>query len=82
MYCNDLQKKLKAYAKTLVDVTFMQTSVSFSIEQSLTLLLNNYGLWELVENGGEDITVAVTMDGAELSWKVGQVTAGVKITDA
>ena len=82
MYCNVLQKKLKAYAKTLVDVTFMQTSVSFSIEQSLTLLLNNYGLWELVENGVEDITVAVTMDGAELSWKVGQVTAGVKITDA
>jgi len=66
---------------TLVDVTFTQTSVSFNIEKSLTLLLENYGLWELVEHGSEDVTIAVTMDGAELSWKVGQVMAGVKITD-
>jgi hypothetical protein len=76
-----LARKLEAYAMTLFDVTFTQTSVSFNVEKSLTLLLENYGLWELVEHGSKDVTVAVTMDRAEPSWKVGQVTAGVKITD-
>jgi len=36
---------------------------------------------ELVECGSKDVTIAVMMDGAELSWKVGQVMTGVKITD-
>ena len=76
-----LARKLEAYAMTLVDVTFTQTSVSFNIEKSLPLLLENYGLWELVEHGSEDVTIAVMMDGAELSWKVGQVLVGMKITD-
>ena len=45
------------------------------------MLLENYRLWELVECGGKDAISSVMMDGAELSWKVGQVLVGMKITD-
>ena len=47
----------------------------------MTLLLQSYGLMEIIECGGKDVTVTCTIDGAELSWKIGKVTAGVKITD-
>ena len=47
----------------------------------MTLLLQSYGLMEIIEHGGKDVTVACTIDGTELSWKIGHVTAGVKITD-
>ena len=47
----------------------------------MTLLLQSYGLMEIIERGCEDVTVACTIDGTELSWKIGHVTAGVKITD-
>jgi len=28
---------------------------------------------EIIERGGEDVTVACTIDGAKLSWKIGHV---------
>ena len=39
----------------------------------MTLLLQSYGF--------EDVTVACTIDGAKLSWKIGHITTGVIITD-
>lgn len=65
----------------LVNLTLTETSVMFDVKKTLMLLLKSYGLWDVVEHGGKDVTIAVTVDGAELSWKVGQVTTGIKIMD-
>jgi len=52
------------------------------MEETVQFILQRYGLWELVESGGQEVNFAASMDGAELSWKVSQVMAGIKLTNA
>ena len=81
MLIRDAQK-LEAHAMQIIPVTITCTSVSYGIEPTVWFILERCGLWEVVEHGGEEAIFAATIDGAELSRKVSQVMAGIKLTDA
>ena len=74
-------QKLEAHTMQTIPVTFTHTSVSYGIKPTVQFILERYGLWKIVEHGGEEVIFAATIGGAELSWKVSQVTAGIKLTD-
>ena len=80
LICN--ARKLEAHVMAILPITFTHgTSGSFSMEATVLFILKRYRLWELVESGRQEVVFAATMDGAELSWKVSQVVAGIKLTN-
>jgi hypothetical protein len=74
-------RKLEAYASTVLPHTIAANSIKFDIKIATKWLLQKYGLWRYVEQRERMVTVAATVDGGELAWKLTQILAGVKICD-
>jgi len=48
---------------------------------TICFILTAFGLWKYVKRG-ESCQVAATVDGGQLSWKVTQISAGIKLINA
>ena len=75
--------KLEAHEQTLVGKLTIITdnAIIFDIPCAIDFLLDKFGLLKLVHQGGQEVQLAVTIDGKQLAWKVYQISWGVKFTD-
>ena len=64
--------------QTLILYTLTKTLFKFDLEKIISFILTLFGLWKYVEKG-ESCQVAATLDGGQLSWKVTQISAGIKL---
>ena len=55
-------------------------TVKFHVPTATQVILNSHGLWNRVLKK-EQMQLAVTVDGGNLSWNVTQVSAGLKMVD-
>jgi len=77
-----LASKLEAYAQMLVgELTVTHNAIIFDIPCAIDFLLNKFGLLKLVHQGGQEVQLAVMMDGGQLAWKETQISWGIKFTD-
>lgn len=75
-----LSRKLEQHAEQFLPYQLTSNSVSFEVRPAVKFILERFGLWRCVEE--EDIvTVAATVDGGDLAWKLTQVSGGIKICD-
>jgi hypothetical protein len=75
-----LSCKLEEHEAQFLPYTVTQNSVSFGVHHAVRFMLEKFGLWSYVEH--EDlVTVAATVDGRDLAWKLTQVSGGIKICD-
>ena len=52
-------------------------SVKFNIHIAVKWLMEKHGLWDYVLDG-DIVTMAATVDGGALAWKLSDVSAGIK----
>ena len=77
-----LAHKLEAYAQTLVgELTITDNSQIFDTPCTFDFLIDKFGLLNLVHQSGQQVQLAVTMDRVLLTWKVTQISQGVKMID-
>jgi len=76
-----LSAQLEQYAGSILPYNITDNAVIFETKPAVRWLLQKYGLWDYVSNG-ENVQLAATVDGGELSWQLTQISAGVKICDA
>ena len=75
-----LSRKLEEHGAQFLPYSITENSVSFDVYAAVRFILEKFGLWSYVEN--EDlVTVAATVDGGDLAWKLTQVSGGIKICD-
>jgi hypothetical protein len=75
-----LSRELEAYAKTILPFELTTNSVKFNIPVAVKWLMEKHGLWEYVLDG-DTVTMAATVDGGSLAWKLSHVSAGIKFCD-
>ena len=73
-------RQLESHGANLLPYTVTENAVKFDVKAASKFLLDRHGLWDLVLNK-EQVRLAATVDGGELSWNVTQVSAGIKIVD-
>ena len=75
-----LSHELEDYAKKILPFDLTTNSVKFSIPVAMKLLMDKHGHCEYVVDG-DTVTMAATVDGGALAWKLTQVSAGIKYCD-
>jgi len=75
-----LSRKLEAYAKTILPYELTTNSVKFNVPVAVKWLMEKHGLWDYVLSG-DTVTMAATVDGGALAWKLSHVSAGIKFCD-
>jgi hypothetical protein len=75
-----LSRELESYAETILPFELTTNSVKFDIPVAVKWLMEKHGLWEYVLDG-DTATMAATVDGGALAWKLSHVSAGIKFCD-
>jgi hypothetical protein len=73
-----LSHKIEEHGAKFFPYTITENIVSFDVCHAVKFILEKFQLWRYVEN--EDlVTVAATVDGGDVAWKLMQVSGGIKI---
>ena len=75
-----LSRELETHAKTILPFELTTNSVKFNIPVAVKWLMEKHGLWNYVLSG-DTVTMAATVDGGALAWKLSHVSAGIKFCD-
>ena len=75
-----LARDLELHAKTILPFELTTNSVKFNIPVAVKWLMEKHGLWEYVIDS-DTVTMAATVDGGALAWKLTHVSAGIKFCD-
>ena len=71
---SQVARQFEEHGREQIPFEISQTYIKFNIEAATKFLLSKYGLWESVERE-EQITLAGTVDGGQLAWKLMQNSA-------
>jgi len=72
--------ELEAHGKKILPFELTTNSVKFNIPVAVKWLMEKHGLWDYVLDG-DTVTMAATVDGGALAWKLSHVSAGIKFCD-
>jgi hypothetical protein len=75
-----LARELEMHGKTILPFVLTTNSVEFNIPVAVKWLMEKHGLWDYVLHG-DIVTMAATVDGGALAWKLSHVSAGIKFCD-